>query len=189
MDAQADLSLRWAHTHFVGFVMSRLILYNALFRALCGLYYEALHVLKSSHALCLCVSSFLLALWSPRLGKRELVYVLLVHLFICIARIMFCPFSLPLEVGGWLRFVIVVLPGRFYLIVFGKPTISCSACSYSGYLHCQSTHVMVCSHFRDKDFVWHICEQLSESRPSLLWYCLPLTLYLPGPRITTDFYS
>ena len=26
-DAQADLSLRWAHTHFVGFVMSRLILW------------------------------------------------------------------------------------------------------------------------------------------------------------------
>ena len=24
-NAQADLSLRWAHTHFVGFVMSRLI--------------------------------------------------------------------------------------------------------------------------------------------------------------------
>ena len=24
-DAQADLNLRWAHTHFVGFVMSRLI--------------------------------------------------------------------------------------------------------------------------------------------------------------------
>ena len=24
VDAQADLSLRWAHTHFVGFVMSRL---------------------------------------------------------------------------------------------------------------------------------------------------------------------
>ena len=24
-DAQADLSLRWAHSHFVGFVMSRLI--------------------------------------------------------------------------------------------------------------------------------------------------------------------
>ena len=24
-DAQADLSLLWAHTHFVGFVMSRLI--------------------------------------------------------------------------------------------------------------------------------------------------------------------
>ena len=27
-DAQADLSLRWAHSHFVGFVMSRLI-YNS----------------------------------------------------------------------------------------------------------------------------------------------------------------
>ena len=26
-DAQADLSLRWAHTHFVSFVMSRLILF------------------------------------------------------------------------------------------------------------------------------------------------------------------
>ena len=26
MDAQADLSLRWAHTHFVGFVMRWLIL-------------------------------------------------------------------------------------------------------------------------------------------------------------------
>ena len=27
-DAQADLSLRWAHSHFVGFVMKQLILYN-----------------------------------------------------------------------------------------------------------------------------------------------------------------
>ena len=26
----------------------------------------------------------------------------------------FCPFSLPLGVGGWLRFVIVALPGFFY---------------------------------------------------------------------------
>ena len=29
-DAQADLSLRWAHSHFVGFVMSRLI-YSPIF--------------------------------------------------------------------------------------------------------------------------------------------------------------
>ena len=28
-DAQADLSLRWAHTHFVGFVMRRLILHTS----------------------------------------------------------------------------------------------------------------------------------------------------------------
>ena len=27
-DAQADLSLRWVHTHFVGFVMKRLICYD-----------------------------------------------------------------------------------------------------------------------------------------------------------------
>ena len=27
-DAQADLSLRWAHSHFVGFVMSRLKSFN-----------------------------------------------------------------------------------------------------------------------------------------------------------------
>ena len=27
MDAQADLSLRWAHSHFVGFVMRRLMLF------------------------------------------------------------------------------------------------------------------------------------------------------------------
>ena len=42
----------------------------------------ALYVLKSSRTLCPCVLSFLLALWSPRLGKRELVCVLLVHLFV-----------------------------------------------------------------------------------------------------------
>ena len=28
-DAQADLSLHWTHTHFVGFVMSWLILFTA----------------------------------------------------------------------------------------------------------------------------------------------------------------
>ena len=49
---------------------------------LCGLYYGALHVLKSSRALRPRVSSFLLALWSSRLGRRELVCVLLVHLFV-----------------------------------------------------------------------------------------------------------
>ena len=30
-NAQADLSLRWAHSHFVGFVMSRLILFFRLY--------------------------------------------------------------------------------------------------------------------------------------------------------------
>ena len=32
MDAQADLSLRWAHTQFVSFVMSRLKLALCIFR-------------------------------------------------------------------------------------------------------------------------------------------------------------
>ena len=79
-----------------------------------GLYYGALHVLKSSCALCLRVFSFILALWSLRSGKRELVCVLLVHLFVCFIRVSFCPFSLPLCVGGWLWFVIGALPGLFY---------------------------------------------------------------------------
>ena len=38
-----------------------------------------------------------------------MVCVFLVHLFVCFVRISVGPFSLPLGVGGWLRFVIVVL--------------------------------------------------------------------------------
>ena len=75
---------------------------------------RAVHVLKSSRALCPRVSSFFLALRSPRLRKRELVCVLLMHLFVYFVRVSFCHFSLPLGVGGWLRFVIVALPGLFY---------------------------------------------------------------------------
>ena len=60
---------------------------------------QALHVLKSSRALCPRVSSFL-ALLSPRLGKRELVCVLLLHLCVCFVRVSFCPFCLPHGVGG-----------------------------------------------------------------------------------------
>ena len=51
-------------------------------------------------------------LLSPRLEKRELAYVLLVHLFVFFARVDFCPFHLPLGVGDWLQ--LVALPGRFY---------------------------------------------------------------------------
>ena len=69
---------------------------------LCGLYYGALHVLKSSCDLCPCESSFLLALRSPRMMKRELICVVLVHLFVCFVRVSFCPFSLPIYVGGGL---------------------------------------------------------------------------------------
>ena len=37
-----------------------------------------------------------------------------VHLFVCFVRVSFCHFSLPFGVGGWLQFVIVSLPTRFY---------------------------------------------------------------------------
>ena len=51
------------------------------------------------------------------LGKRELVCVLLVHLFVCFVRVNFCHFSFPFDFGGWLRFVIVALPGLFYKLL------------------------------------------------------------------------
>ena len=53
--------------------------------------------------LCFLSSSFLIVITS--LGEEGAV---------CFARVSFCPFSLPLGVGGWLRFVIVALPGLFY---------------------------------------------------------------------------
>ena len=40
--------------------------------------------------------------------------MLLVHLFVCFASVTFCPSSLPVGVGGWLRFVIAALPGLLY---------------------------------------------------------------------------
>ena len=40
--------------------------------------------------------------------------MLLVHLSDCLVRVSFCHFSLPLGVGGLLRFVIVALPGLFF---------------------------------------------------------------------------
>ena len=60
-----------------------------------------------------CSSSFFLVLL-PRLCKRELVCVLLLHLFVCFVRVSNCHFSLSLGVGGWLRFVIVALHGLSY---------------------------------------------------------------------------
>ena len=38
----------------------------------------------------------------------------LVHLFVSFVHARFCHFSVPLGVGGWLRFVIVAFPGLFY---------------------------------------------------------------------------
>ena len=48
-------------------------------------------------------------------GKRELVNVLLVYLFVYFACVNFSHFSLPLGVREWLRLVIVAFTGLFYL--------------------------------------------------------------------------
>ena len=40
--------------------------------------------------------------------------MLLVHLFVCFVGVSSCYFTLPLGVGGWMRFVILALPGLFY---------------------------------------------------------------------------
>ena len=45
------------------------------------------------------------------LGKTELVYILLIHVFVYFACVTLCLFSLPLGVMDWLQFVIVALPG------------------------------------------------------------------------------
>ena len=49
--------------------------------------------------------------------------MLLVHLFVCLVRISFCHFSLPLGVGGSLRFMIVA-PPRFSSNFFLYGTIN-----------------------------------------------------------------
>ena len=67
---------------------------------LCGLYHGALNVLKFSRALCsrfsVCFSILITSLGEEGTG-------------LCAS----CPFSLPLCVEGWLRFVTVAYPGRF----------------------------------------------------------------------------
>ena len=53
--------------------------------------------------------------------------MLVVHLFVCFALVSFCPLSLPLGVGGWLRFVIVAV-GPFYFLVLISIKSKCSLC-------------------------------------------------------------
>ena len=82
---------------------------------LCSLCCGVLRVLGYSRALCPRVSSFLLALWSPRFGRGcWSVCFSCVCLFVFFCTCCFCHFSLPLGIGGWLRFVAVALPGLFY---------------------------------------------------------------------------
>ena len=63
---------------------------------------------------------FLLVLWVqrlPRLGKRELIFVLFVRLF-DLRLFGVCLFPLPLGVWEGLRFVTVALPGLFSYLFF-----------------------------------------------------------------------
>ena len=84
-----------------------------------GLYYGALHVLKSSRALCPLVSSFLVAFCSPRLGKRVLVCVLLAHLFLFLFRTCsFLPFFSPSWCRGLAAVCVCGTPWTFLLTCF-----------------------------------------------------------------------
>ena len=89
----------------VGYAKAEVLMLSLLCVALC-FYYEAFHV-ESCLALCsrFCLFFSHFRSSSPRLGKRELVYVLLVHLFVYSARVN-SP-SLPLGDGAWLRLVIL----------------------------------------------------------------------------------
>ena len=80
---------------------------------LCGFYDGAFHV-ESFLALCSRVFSPI-GIVITSLGKSEIVYVLLVHLFVYFTHVDFCPSSLLLGVGGWLQLVIVTLPVLFLL--------------------------------------------------------------------------
>ena len=78
---------------------------------ICGFYYRAFRVEPCLLFVLVIVKS---CLWLPRLGKRELVYVLLVHLFVCLARVNIGLFSFPLGIRNWLWLVIVTFPRLFY---------------------------------------------------------------------------
>ena len=65
-------------------------------------------------SLSMCCFSVLLAFWSPCLGKRELVFVFIVHLFVSYAHVNLCHyFSSSWGLG--LTAASVALPGLFYL--------------------------------------------------------------------------
>ena len=70
-----------------------------------------LGVLKSSRALCprfsVCFSIQITSLGEEVAGLSAS------RTFVCFACVCFCPFSRPLCVEGWLRFVIVACPGPF----------------------------------------------------------------------------
>ena len=110
----------------------------------------------------------LLALWSPRLGKREMVCVLLVHLFVCFVRV--CHFSLPLDVGVWcglwlwhsLDFLLIFYTKLYYVLsrlwwynhdkadVVSKSIVLANNLIYIKILRLNSTYIF----WNQKTFLW-----------------------------------
>ena len=80
-------------------------------------------VLPYSRVFCLFFQSCF-ALWPSSLGNRELIYVCLVQLFVYFARVIFCPFCLPLGYrvgcGLWLWHSLDVPTFFFLLFKFCK---------------------------------------------------------------------
>ena len=89
--------------------------------------------------------------------------MLLVHLFVCFARVCFCPFSLPLGVEGWLRFVIVA-----YSLDISVNFFAC--CFFSGQQLCVGTgRYQKC---REKEFTDSIYQHLSKLTNEFRCHCI-----------------
>ena len=75
---------------------------------------------------------FLLSFWHfdhLAWGKRELVFVLIVHLFVSYAHVNLCHFFSR----GWLRLLVVALPGLFYLHFYNKWPVTKGSCWYKNF--------------------------------------------------------
>ena len=101
---------------------------------LCGFYYGAFHA-ESCLALCSCVFQSCLTLLSPRLRKRELVYVLLV-LYLFIVQVLFLSlFVTGVSCGLWLWHSLDFYINVFFNIVTvslpGASTFETPACAPS----------------------------------------------------------
>ena len=103
-----------------------------------SLHYGVLHVWWCP-ALCLCVSFVLLAFWPPCLGKKELVFLLIVHLF-AMHTLVCVTFSLPPGVGDWQQLLLTALPGLFCLTFSSLPYLAYHFWCQSGAMENSEPH-------------------------------------------------
>ena len=82
-------------------------------RILCGFVGFTTGRFVLSRTLLFVLVSVLFSIVITSLGE-ERAGLCVLRAFVCFARINFCPFSLPLGLRDWLRFVTVALPGLFY---------------------------------------------------------------------------